>query len=164
MTRIAVASVPPPDAALRLEDALGPLGKRRAPKLPPVRERVPRALAEVERRLAADDWQDVTPGLLLAVHCWCHRRVYGADPIFTSGDWKLALLRAGSLVKRQFDGDATAALAYVRWSWQREGRRENYRRGTNGEVNGSSLGWALVLGGRLLTDYRVHLARTRGRS
>lgn len=85
-------------------------------------------IAEIERRIAAKDWDGMTSGLLVALYWTCHRKTYGVEPaeLNTASTWTKAMKSAGKLVIDQFDGDVDLAIKFMRWLWTREQSREQW--------------------------------------
>ena len=65
--------------------------------------------------------------------------------------------------RTHFGNEPQELADFIWWTWKREIGREKYRR-ENGR-DGGSISWALQFSGRLLTDYRISMAResTRGK-
>jgi hypothetical protein len=122
--------------------------------------------AEVERvgeRLRSNDWSELRPGDLVAAHAFCHQSLYGEHDDLLGDNWRRASVSAYQLVKCDFDGDLVAGLAFVRWAWQRERKREERRKRNGSDGEGHRLVWRHLFVTRwILTDYRVESRRADG--
>jgi len=98
-------------------------------------------IAEVERRIAEQDWAGTKPGLLVALYWSCHVKVYGVVPaeLDSASTWTTAMKAAGNLVNFQFNGNVQTAIAFMRWLWTREQGREQWRR--KNQFSGSRITW-----------------------
>ncbi len=139
-------------------------GRKRPPKkkrkhTPGTVFEINRAVSDIERRLKEEDWDKLKPDGLLALFVWCHDQTYGTRPSDLRGEtWRRARFQAAAMVKRDFNGDMDAALAFMRWTWQRERRIEQWRRDNN--QHGKVINWYdQFVRGELLTKYRVDVAR-----
>lgn len=121
-----------------------------------------RTLAEVDEMLRSGKWDGAGPRHLVGLYERMFAKCYGIAPELSPSERHRALLLAGNLVKRTFGGDVDAAIDHLNWVWTREISREKWRK-----ANGSDappLGAPLVLGGRLVRDQRVSVARGGGRT
>lgn len=142
------------DAAARLTAFLGPEPKK-YPKRIPRTLRV-KHIEEVRDRMKRKEYVGMTPGKLVAMYWVCHEKVYGVVPveIDNSAAWKTAMLRAGSMVKRHFDGDMERAITFMRWVWTREQKNEEWRRANNRD--GRRISWQNQFSHDfLITDWRA---------
>ncbi len=117
-------------------------------------------LADIEARIARQDWSGTNATTLVALYWVCHVKVYGVPPLEldTSEAWRRATMLAGGLVKKQFEGDYHTAIKWMRWVWTREQRREEYRR--NNPSGGTRIGWLWMFGrATLVTDWRAERIR-----
>jgi hypothetical protein len=123
---------------------------------------VKRAMEDLAERLAEDDWTELKPTVFVALAAWMHSEVYGVDvEAELRPQWKAALGAVGRMLREEFDGNAEAMLAFVKWTWAREMEREEWRR-KNG-APGARLTWRRVYAQRgVLSDWRVELARKNG--
>jgi hypothetical protein len=129
---------------------------KRRPSLPP-RSRL---MCDVVLMLKSGDWPSATPAHLVELYDWCHEKVYGvASPELNMPDERLgACSAARSLLTKEFGGDSTAAVAFLRWAWAREEGREKWARQNQKERG--RLAWRTLFSGRgVLGDYRVAAAR-----
>jgi len=122
-----------------------------------------RALAEVDEMLRTGEWEPATAKHLVALYDRLHQRCYGVEPVELGPTERFnAGLLAGGMLKRHFDGDTTAMVSYMLWAWERELGVEKWRRETGRD--GRRIGVRLMFSGAMLTDYRLHLARTGRRA
>lgn len=120
-----------------------------------------RARTEVEAMIESDDWSGATARHLVALYDVMHTEVYGVECAeLGPAERYNATMMAANLTKREFSGDYTKAVEFMRWAWAREADSEKWRR-ENGRTHARRIGARLMFGGSLLTDYRVYLARTR---
>lgn len=122
---------------------------------------IERAREEAVAMAADADWSSARGTHLVALYEKLHEAVYGVLPAELDGkNWALASAAAGRLVEKDFGGDPSKAVAFMRWAWRREQGRERWRR-ENGR-DGSRIGWRLQFGGSMLTEYRISVARNPG--
>jgi hypothetical protein len=137
-------------------------------KRPEKRKRSPRidnrawqkASEEAKAMMIGGDWTGATPRHFVAAYEYMHERVYGVAPAELNA--KERMVSAGcakTMLDKEFDGDATAMAAFLRWTWQREKGREEWRR-ANGR-DGQRIGPRLQFHGGLLSDYRLALHRAK---
>ena len=113
-------------------------------------------LSKTSELVNAQQWDKFTATNLVALYAILHNRVYTVLPLELLRDWRLVQLAAGGMVKREFDGDFTKAVKFLRWVWFRENR--SYKR--RSEDNDFRIGWRyLFKSPKLLTDYRISLSR-----
>lgn len=146
-------------------DAFAGAGKKRKRRGTSPKRRLDAGLADVERRIAERDWDNMRPMTLVSVFVWCHRRTYGVTPaeLEKAPALSRACMLAANLVKREFENDFDAALAFIRWTWEREDGREQWRR-RNQRDGSKPLSWSNQFSPApwLMTDYKVHLQRMKG--
>lgn len=116
-----------------------------------------RAREAVRAMVVAKKWEDASAVHLVALYEYCHELVYGEAPLELDNNevWKLATFAAARMVKRHFDGDAAAAMEFVRWTWQRERSRRAWREKKG--VTSTRLGWRLQFRDDMVTDYRIEM-------
>ena len=110
---------------------------------------------DASRRAASGDWAGAKGGTLVGLYALCHRMVYGVLPgeLEQVGLFRQACKQAASLMHELFSDDASAVAAFVRWSWEREKRRNAWAQSKQIERN--RLGWRAQFSRALETDYRV---------
>lgn len=114
---------------------------------------------EADEMRRGRDWSEAGPGHLVSLWAWCHRAVYGVEASTSPRERASAHALAKKLISDRFSGDARAAVAFVRWCWEREKGREKWRREQG--KSGSVLGWRAQFGARyLFVDYDVDRRRT----
>lgn len=118
----------------------------------------------VEEAMVSKDWSKAKAGHVVALFIWCHTKVYTVAPgEMTNGyEYLKACAAVARFIKKEFSGNVTAAIAFVRWTWQREAWREQKRRENDAPPNTFRIGWSYQFGTRLLTDYRIDQARKKG--
>jgi len=146
-------------AAAKLAETVG-IGKKRKQSRRPAWK----VEDEVQRRLAAGDWEGAGVRVLVALYVLCHLQVYGVRPAEldcngTAG--KKARIGAESSARRvldkEFGGDPSKMVAFMHWAWKGEQRREAYAKDKGYERRRMS--WRVQFSAELLTDYRVHALR-----
>lgn len=114
--------------------------------------------SQMQTFLESGDWSQATPSHIVALYKWCHKEIYGVDALEVKGqEFALATQVAKNFAIREFGNDYSELVAFIRWTWHREGEREAWRR--NNSKEGKRIGWRLQFNASLLTDYRLHLAR-----
>ena len=120
------------------------------------------ATDEAVQRMRDGDWEGTGTLTFIGLYAYLHNAVYGCEPGELGPTERLrAAGMARRMLDRDFDGDAAAMADFMRWCWKRESDREKWRRETGNE--GGRISWMLQFGGKLLTDYRVDLARAKAR-
>lgn len=98
----------------------------------------------------------------VGLYAMLHEAVYGVAPDELANDWTPAVKAARKMFEEEFDEDVRAFVAFIRWTWVREKKREKWRRENGRDAN--RIGWRLQFQSRaMLTDYKVALARRNGR-
>lgn len=118
------------------------------------------AVDDAKRRASSGDWDGAKGATLVGLYAMCHRMVYGVLPgeLEQIGVFRAASKQALRCVHELFNDDACAVAAFVRWSWEREKRRDAWAR--EKMIERSRLGWRAQFSRGLETDYRVaHQAR-----
>lgn len=119
-----------------------------------------RTKQEAKQMLEDDEWDKCEARHMIALYEEVHLLCYSvADASLDSQSRYKAVRTADCFVKREFSGNFAKAMAYFRWLWQRESGREKWRRENSRE--GGHLSWYAVFSGKLLTEYRLYLARKR---
>lgn len=123
-----------------------------------LRERYAR---EVEGMRQEGDWAALEPGHAVALYAACHERCYGVAPLELEHpkDFALARIAAKRLLLEHFEGKAETLASFVRWCWEREQEREQWRR-QNGRT-ATRIGWRLQFGAALVTEFRIAGVRHR---
>jgi len=120
-------------------------------------------IAEIEKRIALQDWSNITPSLLVALYWSCHLKVYGITPaeIDSTSKWATAVKMAASFIKTQFDGDVQMTVRFMRWLWTREQTREQWRR--QQQRSGMRITWYQQFGRyEYVSDWRADKVRRQG--
>lgn len=117
--------------------------------------------AEMEAMAASGEWDGASGHHFVALYEFLHRTVYGVEADIDRKSRAFANAAAGRMLAKDFDGDATKAMLFVKWVWRREESREEWRRANRRD--GQRIGWRLQFCfGSLVADYRVHCARQSG--
>ena len=121
-----------------------------------------RVIDEVEEAIVADDFSLFAARHWVALYHLMHVRVYGVAPAeLVSKTRTIAAARAARMLDKEFAGDKAKFAAYLRWVWNRELSRVEYRKREGKEL--VRVGWGLCFNGLLLTDYRVAMVQKGGR-
>lgn len=119
------------------------------------RTRAETATLEMHRFAELGDWTGAQGIHLAALYGWCHRQTYGVeDAEVVIGDLTPIAQAADRMVKQL--GGPNEVVDYMRWCWNRERRAIEWRRQSGRESR--RLGWRLLFGPCLLTDYRAAVA------
>lgn len=123
------------------------------------KRRIEKLRADMETRAQSGEWANADPAVLVALYEWLHRSVYGVDPEELNGRaWAFASTAAKRMVAKDFAGDVADAVEFMKWTWKRELKNEEWRRANGRDTR--RVGWRLqFVGGYLLTDYRMAKAR-----
>ncbi len=112
--------------------------------------------------LRTGDWSDARVGHLLALYAHCHNAVYKVEAIdFKGFSYEAALLTAGRVVKKEFDGSILAAKAFIIWTWKRE-RARIVAASKAEKVHTFRIGPQWQWDARLITDYRIDKVQRTG--
>ncbi len=124
--------------------------------------RFAKAVDEATKRQRTGEWGDAPALVFVALYSNLHEGIYGCSPAELGPTERLrAAGMARRMLDQEFDFDPAAMAEFMRWAWKREHSREQWRRETGNA--GARIGWVIQFGGRLLTDYRVDLARAKAR-
>ncbi len=108
---------------------------------------------ELSAMLESDEWEQARPVHLVELYCLLHENVYGVEALDLRGQLnRQACARMVlTMLRRDFDDEVPALVDYMRWSWQREESREEWRRRNN--TGRRRLTWRIQFGGELLTEF-----------
>src|SRR3990172_8529604 len=98
---------------------------------------------------------------LVGLYAICHRMIYGIIPqeLCEKALFNIAAKLAAVALHKHFDDDPSAAAAFVKWSWEREKRRDTWAR--EKMIDRARLSWKLQFSATLVTDWRVNAADRR---
>lgn len=152
-------SFDPPSGVVDVEAFTGPLREKKPKRLGSIPDKAfDRLRNEAVACMKSGAWAEAGPRTMVALFAVLHERVYGvACADLTSSTRLVASFAAARMLEREFAGDAQAMAMFLRWTWMREKEREAWRRANNRD--GGAISWRLQFNGRLLTDYRLALAR-----
>lgn len=119
------------------------------------------ATARAAEMAASLDWSKARAIDFVALYASMHERVYGAAPVMSPVDRLNASFMAAAFQRTHLEDDPQRLADFLWWVWRREKERESWRR-ENGR-DGGSISWRLQFSPRLLTDYRVAMAREASR-
>jgi hypothetical protein len=137
-------------------------------RLPSSKKKFEQACEQGRRRLALlqggdrTAFDNATAIDLVGVYILFHVHVYKVSPeeLQQGAAMMAACSAAGRMLRDAFAGDSLQAVAFIRWTWQREARAEKRRAGDS--AAGFRIGWRLQFAhAGLLTDYRVAMARVQ---
>jgi hypothetical protein len=159
--------LPPLPKAVQAQQGLGawldvskPKPVRKASKSARSSKGYDQAREQAEVFAKSNTWGDAEPKHLVGLYVLLHEQVYRVPPTELKDAWKGAVSATKSMLEKEFAGNVVAYVEFIRWTWQRERRREDRRRAEGAE--GSRIGWVLQFKSRtMLTDYRVEVARAQ---
>lgn len=130
----------------------GPKIRRRTKPLPAITV----AMDDARRRAMTGDWTGSKGSTLVGLYAICHKMIYGVvpDELYHAATMRAASRLAASSLHVVFRDEASEAVAFIRWSWERE-KRKNAWASQKG-FDRSRLGWKFQFSRSLFTDYRVH--------
>lgn len=136
-------------------------GRPRATSKANVEKQIARAKAELDG-LAAERWSRAMPNHFVALYAKLHEDVYGVAPVEVAGrEFFGAQAAAGKLLREEFGGRSEDLIEFMRWTWRRE-RDGERRRKASGRASDWRVTWQQqFVSRRLLTDYRIAIARSR---
>jgi hypothetical protein len=119
------------------------------------------AIDDAKRRALSGEWNDSKGATFVGLHAFCHKMVYGIvpDELYVPGLFRAAARGAAKALHEFFDDDPAELAAFVRWSWEREKRKNSWAQ-ANG-VDRSRLSWKWQFSRSLLTDYKIDLSTRR---
>lgn len=166
MTAVPRIPIPRPQLALVLppasDESLDSFGRARAKRPRGVsQKRFDEALARAAAMAASGDWSGAKAIDFVALFSAMHERVYGVAPALSPAERLKASFVAAATMRAHFGNEPQELADFVWWTWKREKEREKFRRENGRE--GGSISWALQFSGRLLTDYRIAMARESAR-
>ncbi len=112
-----------------------------------------RLVGELNTMLESGTWSNARPAHLVELYCLLHEKVYGVEALDLRGQLnrQAAARMVLTMMKRDFNSLAEPMVEFMRWSWQREESREEWRRRNN--TGRRRLTWRMQFGGELLTEY-----------
>lgn len=136
------------------EDFMAPDTKPRKPRVKTKDEFMTLLVVTNELR-EKQDWKAFTPKHFVALYCLLHKHVYGVIPDEVRTQFNLAVRKAHTMLRSEFDGDQGRMVAFMRWVWAREMKRNKTRTADDD----FRIGWRLQFASNYLSDYRVSRAR-----
>lgn len=138
-------------AALALDDFLTP-----PPKAPRSRKKSSYDLALISARVCADsgEWADAKPRVFVGLYIMCHELIYGIRPdeLKPDGEMRKVSRLAQRCLKNNFDGNGDDMASFVKWTWERQKKKEAWAMSQGRNLNRLSV-WIQFSAG-LVTDYR----------
>lgn len=118
-----------------------------------------KVLDELDSMLSSGEWGEARPVHLVELYCMLHERVYGVEALDLRGQLnrQAAARMVLTMLQRDFDSVVADVVEFMRWSWQREEAREEWRRRNN--TGRRRLTWRMQFGGELLTEYLMQRVR-----
>ena len=119
------------------------------------------AVDEAQRRARTGDWEDAKAATFVGLYALCHRLVYGVLPseLVAAGTFKLAVRMAAKAKHELFHDDGIALVEFVRWTWEREKRKNSWAQSKS--VDRNRMSWKWQFSRAMETDYRIHLSQKR---
>lgn len=149
------------EASKALDEFIGDRGKNRGEKPRGIsKATIAREEARARDMVRSGEWEGATATTFIALWSLMFERTYGVPAPLLPRERLFAARQVGAMLKREFGGDVSAMASFMRWAWRREKEREEWRR-KNGR-DGGCLGWRLLFGPNVLTDYRLAAARRGG--
>ena len=123
---------------------------------------VERSCLEMKEMAESGDWSEARGTHVVALYAWLHACVYGVEPSeLTPKQWGIAAAAATRMVDQEFKRDYGSAVQFLRWTWKREQKREEWRRQQHRD--GGRIGWRLQFSNALIVEYRLSVARVGSR-
>lgn len=117
-----------------------------------------RATSELDDMLGKDNFTGARPVHFLVLFLQCHERVYGVPMELSPKERKNACFIIARLLKQKCEGDPNAFVRFVKWTWEREVAREQWRREHAGG-RGGKLTIGHAHSNHIWTEYCVEMAR-----
>jgi len=120
-----------------------------------------KAKEDASKRMQSGDWIGSQCRTFLAAYAILHEQIYGIEPEeLTPSERFFALAVISRFFHHKFNDDPNLLAAFMRWTWIREKRTEEWRRANR--QPGRRLGWRYQFSGSCLTDWKLDVARGRG--
>lgn len=139
-----------------LERPSGPRAKKAGPRCDD--KRFAGAVLETTRMMRTQDWTGIRPTNFVAMYAILYRGVYKVDPDLTPTERGVAACCAGRQLRAEFHGNVASMIAYMRWVWAREARREE-ERAHNGDS--FTISPRYLFGPKMVREWRVSQARAQ---
>lgn len=119
------------------------------------------ALDDAKRRARSGEWEDAKAATLVGLYALCHQMVYGVVPseLKQVGLFRAATRMAKRMMHEYFDDDPSQVVELIRWSWEREKRKNTWAQ--SHAIDRNRLSWKWQFAASMETDYRI--ARTQKR-
>ena len=119
------------------------------------------AVLDAEHRSKAGEWGDATGRTFVGLYALCHRIVYGEIPLelYEKAQFGTACRMAIRALREWFGGDTGLLVEFVKWSWEREKRRDAWAI-QNGRDRGR-MGVRFQFSAAMVQDWRID--KTKGR-
>lgn len=110
---------------------------------------------DARRRAESGDWEEARGSSLVGLYALCHEMIYGVVPeeLFAIAEYRTAAKVAARMMHENFNDDPSEVAAFIRWSWEREKRKNNWAQAKGFDRKRLGVRWQFSLG--LLTDYRI---------
>lgn len=120
------------------------------------------AMIDAKHRAKTGDWENAKPTAFIGLHALCHQMIYGVHPLELdqTGLFRAAARLAARAQHDLFGDDPTKMAEFVRWTWEREKRKNTWAQAKQVERN--RLSWRWQFGRDLVTDYRIAMSQRRG--
>lgn len=127
------------------------------------RQAVEKYIDDAKERASSGEWETIPPeqvgGLMAALYVICHERVYKVRPleVMAPEAFPMAITAAAKQCRECFNSDAHLMAQYLRWVWDRESERHQWRIDNGRETY--RIGWRLQFSttSALFTDYSMAL-------
>lgn len=113
------------------------------------------AVDDASHRAQSGDWDEAKGSTLVGLYALCHRLIYGIlpDELQEQPLFHAAAKLAKQMVHAHFVDDFAGAAGFVKWSWEREKRKDTWAR-ANG-VDRKRMAWRTQFSAALVTDWRI---------
>lgn len=113
------------------------------------------AVHDANRRAISGEWDTAKGATFVGLYAMCHQMVYGVLPaeLDPPGIFRQAAKAAAQAMHQMFDDDPYEVVKFLRWTWEREKRRNSYSQKSGHER--SRLMWRWQFSRAVYTDYLV---------
>lgn len=119
------------------------------------------AIRDARHRAATGEWDGTKGSTLVGLYAMCHEMIYGVVPeeLKNLGLFRAAARNSARALHEVFADDIVKCIEFVRWTWEREKRKNAWAQSNGVDRNRMSWKWQFSAG--MVTDYRVSLQQKR---
>ena len=103
------------------------------------------------------DWDKFEAKNFVALYWMLHFHVYKVKPQEVVDMFSAAVSMAKRMLEREFSSNSAAMVQFMRWVWSKE-QKSFARRDVENDFR---IGWRYQFGSKLLSDYRVYVAKSK---